>query len=61
MNIGESDHIAADEGIPTWTQNQRISDNNPLERLSIQIKQSENFGLGSPFYLTLFRLTMHCP
>jgi hypothetical protein len=45
MNIGESDHIAADLGIPTWTQNQKLSDNNRRERLSIQIMQGENFGL----------------
>ena len=45
MNIPESNHIVADLGIPTWTQNQRPSDNNRQERLSIQIVQGENFGL----------------
>jgi hypothetical protein len=45
MNIGESDHIDADLGIPTWTQNQRPSDNNQRKRLSIQVMQGENFGL----------------
>jgi hypothetical protein len=45
MNIGESDHIDADLGIPTWTQNQKPSDKNQRKRLSIQVMQGENFGL----------------
>jgi hypothetical protein len=45
MNIPESNHIAADLGTPTWTQSQRLSDNNRRERASIQIIQDENFGL----------------
>src|SRR5690242_8560476 len=40
MNIRESDHIAADLGIPTWTQNQRPSERNRRKRLSIQVMQS---------------------
>jgi hypothetical protein len=46
MNIGESDHIDGDLGIPTWTQNQRPSDNNQRKRLSIQVMTSANFSLG---------------
>jgi integrase len=45
MNIRESDHIAADLGIPTWTQNRRPSANNQRQRLSIQVMRGENFGL----------------
>jgi hypothetical protein len=47
MNIRESDHIAADLGIPTWTQNQKLSDRNRRKRLSIPVVQRENFGLGT--------------
>jgi hypothetical protein len=44
MNIRESDHIAADLGIPTWTQNQRLFHRNRRKRLSIYVMQGENFG-----------------
>jgi hypothetical protein len=45
MNIRESDHITGDLGIPTWTQNPRLSGYNRLNRLSIQVMQGKNFRL----------------
>jgi len=45
MNIRESDHITGDLGIPTWTQNPRLSGYNRLNRLSIQVMQGKNFSL----------------
>jgi len=46
MNSPESDHIAADLGIPTWTQNISLLSANRRKRLTLQVGQSENFGLG---------------
>ena len=47
MNMPESNHIPADLGTPTWTQNQRAYKPNPQKGFVVQRNASENFGVDS--------------
>jgi len=47
MNMPESNHIPADLGTPTWTQNQRAYKPNPQKGFVVQCNASENFGLAN--------------
>jgi hypothetical protein len=43
----ESNHSLADLGTHTWTQNISLLSANRRKRLTLQVGQSENFGLGN--------------
>ncbi len=47
MNIPESNHILADLGILTWTQNKKLFPIKCLKQLVFQVVHIANFGLAS--------------
>jgi hypothetical protein len=48
MNIPESNHIAADLGIPYMDTTQNYFQPKPQQRLDFQVRPNENLGLGLP-------------